>query len=340
MKSVNKFHLNIRIRFNLISIKKYNNKFKKDWDFFVHNSKYGTIFHSQKFLSYHLDKQFNDFSLMFYHEKTLVAVLPACLNTEGKKASLISHSGASFGGFIVSGASFELYEKILYVFDKYCQKNKIKKIKLIPTPSYYSNIADDLFDYISYLYNYKITEKYISHVVYLKNKNALSFFNQRKKRYLNNYLINNQNLEIKETENFENFYDLLKSNKKKFNATPTHSLTELKKLKKLFKKEFIFFSTFFKKKLIGGFLIIITSKKTSLLFYNFVKQNCPLLNVGTYQIYQSINFCIKNNLLILDLGVSHLPNNKNPLEPKLSLIKFKEQCGGLGLARNVYEKIN
>ena len=340
MKSVNKFRLNIRIRFKLISIKKYNNKLKKDWDAFVFDSKYGTIFHRQKFLSYHLDKHFNDFSLMFYQKNTLVAVLPACLGVDDKKTVVTSHSGASFGGFVVSVSCFELYEKILSAFEKYCQKNKIKKIKIIPTPSYYSNMADDLFDYTSSLYNYKIAEKYISHVIHLKNKNALSYFNQRKKRYLNNYLINNQNLKIKKTVDFEGFYDLLKTSKKQFKATPTHSLAELKKLKKLFNKEFIFFSTYYKKKLIGGFLIIITSKKSSLLFYNFVKQNCPLLSVGTYQIYQSINFCIKNNLLILDLGVSHLPNNKNPLEPKLSLIKFKEQCGGVGLTRNVYEKIN
>ena len=30
--------------------------------------------------------------------------------------------------------------------------------------------------------------------------------------------------------------------------------------------------------------------------------------------------------------------HKNPLDPKLSLIKFKEQCGGVGVMRNIYIK--
>ena len=41
---------------------------------------------------------------------------------------------------------------------------------------------------------------------------------------------------------------------------------------------------------------------------------------------------------IIDFGVSHLPNEKNPLLPKLSLIKFKEQLGCQGAIRTVYKK--
>ena len=338
MKSVNKFHLNIRIRFKLISIKKYNNKLQKIWDDFVLQSKYGTIFHNQKFLSYHIEKNFTDFSLMFYEKNILIAVLPACLINKNKKNILVSHSGASFGGFLVKKEGFDLYNKILFSFEKHCVKNKIHKLKIIPTPSYYSNKADSLFDYVSYLHDYKVSEKYISHIIYLKNKKALNCFNQRKKRYLKNFLINNPELKTEETKDFSGFYKLLKENKKKFSVKPTHSQEELKEIKKLYPEQCIFLSTCYKKKLIGGFLIIKTAQSSALLFYNFVEQKCPLSNVGTYQIYQSIKFCIKNNLTILDLGVSQLPNNKNPLDPKHSLIKFKEQCGGVGLVRSVYEK--
>ena len=338
MKSVNKFHLNIIIRFKLISIKKYNNKLQKNWDDFVKKSKYGTVFQQQKFLSYHIEKKFNDSSLMFYKQESLICVLPACLINKNNKNVLVSHAGASFGGFIVADAYFELYEKILFYFESYCKKNKIHKCKIIATPVYYAKLADNLFDYASFLGGYKISEKYISHVIYLKHKNALNYFNQRKRRYLNNSLINNQTLITEKTKDFASFYCLLKLNKKKFNTKPAHNLQELIKIKKLYSEECVFFSTYQKKQLVGGFFIIKTSKESAILFYNFVDSNCSLMNIGTYQIYQSINFCIKNNLSILDLGVSQLPNSKNPLDPKLSLIKFKEHCGGVGLMRNVYEK--
>ena len=40
----------------------------------------------------------------------------------------------------------------------------------------------------------------------------------------------------------------------------------------------------------------------------------------------------------MDLGVSQTPENKNPLEPKFSLIKFKESFGCKGSMRIAYEK--
>ena len=49
-----------------IIIKKYKNSLKKEWNNFVNQSNNGTIFHNQKFLSYHLNRKFIDHSLLFY----------------------------------------------------------------------------------------------------------------------------------------------------------------------------------------------------------------------------------------------------------------------------------
>ena len=46
----------------------------------------------------------------------------------------------------------------------------------------------------------------------------------------------------------------------------------------------------------------------------------------------------KNNCKFIDFGVSHTPEQKNPLAPKLSLIKFKEQFGARGVIRLVHKK--
>ena len=82
----------------MISIKKYRNNYSNVWDNFIKNSNNGTIFHTQKFLSYHLQRRFNDHSLLFYSEKTLVAVLPAAAISINNKLELRSHPGASYGG--------------------------------------------------------------------------------------------------------------------------------------------------------------------------------------------------------------------------------------------------
>ena len=40
----------------------------------------------------------------------------------------------------------------------------------------------------------------------------------------------------------------------------------------------------------------------------------------------------------IDFGVSHIPKSNNPLEPKFSLIQFKEQFGAAGVQRTAYYK--
>ena len=63
----------------MISIKKYNHKLQYEWDEFITNSEGGTIFHYQKFLNYHIHKNFQGCSLLFYEKEILVGVLPAAL---------------------------------------------------------------------------------------------------------------------------------------------------------------------------------------------------------------------------------------------------------------------
>ena len=48
----------------MISIQKYNNKILHLWDDFISNSNNGTIFNSQKFLSYHISRTFDDNSFI------------------------------------------------------------------------------------------------------------------------------------------------------------------------------------------------------------------------------------------------------------------------------------
>ena len=41
---------------------------------------------------------------------------------------------------------------------------------------------------------------------------------------------------------------------------------------------------------------------------------------------------------MVDFGVSHTPEARDPMAPKLSLIHFKEQFGAKGVLRVAYQK--
>ena len=60
-----------------------------------------------------------------------------------------------------------------------------------------------------------------------------SLLAKRKRRYLNNNSEFNT-LKFKESNEFDEFYKILLASKEKFKTTPTHSLEELDRLKKIF----------------------------------------------------------------------------------------------------------
>ena len=62
-----------------ITAEKYSSKNKDIWNEFIKNSKNGIFMFDRNFMDYHSDR-FIDFSLMFYEEEKLIAVMPASLH--------------------------------------------------------------------------------------------------------------------------------------------------------------------------------------------------------------------------------------------------------------------
>jgi len=81
----------------MISIKQYSVSDKVVWDDFIDNSKSPMFMFRRDFTEYHSDR-FQDFSLMFYENDKLVAVLPASIH--GKQIQ--SHGGLTYGGFFTA----------------------------------------------------------------------------------------------------------------------------------------------------------------------------------------------------------------------------------------------
>ena len=324
----------------MISIKKYNHKLQYVWDDFIEKSNNGTIFHKQTFLNYHIDRKFQNHSLLFYQKNILICVLPAALVSENKVTTLYSHPGASYGGLIYKKLNFQLSQKIIIALEKYCIKHDIAKCTLRQTPLIYHKTYSACLDYVLHLRGFVAAEHYISHYLSLNlATNPLLYLQKRKQRYIKSDFLYNDDFTFAESDQLDEFYKILKQNKKKFNTSPTHSLKELQYLLKNFNQQIKLFVSYYKHKIMGGVLLFFTTENTCLIFYNVVANNASNKNISLYQIYRCIEYCVNNAFNVLDFGVSHLPNEQNPLLPKLSLIKFKEQFGCEGAIRLVYEKI-
>ena len=324
----------------MISIKKYTEKLNNIWDDFIFKSNNGTIFHTQQFLNYHQNKKFINHSLLFFDKNILLAVLPAAVIKDSKKNILYSHPGASFGGIVyIQNLNFITYNNIISCLEQYCIKNKFDIIRLINTPNVYHQIKDDSFNYLLQWKGFVQKEIYISHYLINDFQNeTINLLNKRKQRYIKNIIQNNK-FSYKINESFDLFYPILLESKKLFKTIPTHLLEELFLLKKKFPKKIYLLLFYHNKTVVGGSILFFTTNNTALVFYNAINSKYKKDHLSTFQLYQCMRFTKNNNKKIIDFGVSHTPETKNPLDPKFSLIQFKEHFNAKGVLRIVYEKI-
>ncbi len=310
-----------------MKIIKFENKKHKDiWDQFILQSNNGTIFHLRKFLSYHIDRDFNDCSLMFCEREKIVAVFTGAIVDE----TLISHPGASFGGFVYNDVAFKDFNIIVNLLINFSSKNNLKEIKIIPPPFIYYKNYNEAMEYCLYSNNFQIEENYISSFVELyddieKNIHA------RKRRYIKK---NESLIEIKQTKNLDDFFPILIKNKLRHNTKPTHSFDELQSLINKFPSDIVLLLSYYKNKAIGGSLIFKTNQFSCILFYNMIDYKYKDLQVASIQVYKSMLWAKLEGLKYFDIGVSQL-YDKNKIIPHESLISFKEKFGAKAMIRKV-----
>jgi len=96
----------------MIRVVQYRAEYKRLWDEFVAQSKNGVFLFRRDYIEYHADR-FEDYSLLFFVDEKLVALLPA--NVKGD--SVTSHGGLTFGGVVTdsrmrAGLMLEIFDAL------------------------------------------------------------------------------------------------------------------------------------------------------------------------------------------------------------------------------------
>jgi hypothetical protein len=311
------------------------------WDDFVNNSNNGTIFHKLKFQKYHAEGRFEFHNLVFKRNNKIVALLPGYI----KDKAFISPAGASYGGPILKSCKFSAFEEVVDAFLQYCQDNQIEEIYITPPPLPYLKEEHQNLEFILEYKGFKKSKTLISNCSDLDFFNKFnsddeikSFINKKNSAALSKAYRFDCTIEI--NEDYENFYPLLLENKKKFDATPTHSLEELKNLAQLFPKEFKLFMAYNdKKEAVAGILVVACNSKSALIFYISQDYDYQEHRIVNRLLYEIILWSRKNNFHRLDIGVSVDTSHENPIEPSRNLIFFKERVANThGFTRSTFHK--
>ncbi len=305
-----------------ITVRRYQKTDFALWNQINEESKNGLFFFNRNFMEYHADR-FVDHSLLIYKKNKVIALLPA----NEREETIISHGGLTFGSLILPYSTKTT--EVLDIFNSitaYFSEKGIKKLVYKSIPSIFSRYPAEEDLYVLFRNKAQLVRRDISTVIDLKNKIEP---NENKKRLIKK--CRNLQLEIKESQQFEAYWELLSAVLKKHNTTPVHSVSEIKNLKEKFPQNIRLFTAEKESTIYAGILLFIFGKvvHTQYLASSAEGRKCGALDFLTDfltgyfhdQAYYSFGISTENNGTYLNEG----------------LIMQKESLGGRGICLDTYE---
>ncbi|GGF25505.1 GNAT family N-acetyltransferase [Flavobacterium limi] len=310
---------------NKYTVKKYTENDYKTWNDFIAQAKNATFLFHRDFMEYHKDR-FEDYSLLVFEDKRLVAVLPANKDEE----NVYSHQGLTYGSLVYKdtlklSSVIEVFKGILY----FLNSNTIQKIQIKLIPSVYHQKPSDELSYALFLSEAQLIRRDSLAVIDLSNSYILSKIRKRGvKSGINNRLI------IKEVDHFNDFWNeiLIPNLADKHQAKPVHSLEEITKLKALFPENIRQFNVYQNEVIVAG-TTIFESSNVAHSQYISGKEGKNELGGIDLLFYQLISEVFKNKRFF-DFGISNESQGRKLNE---GLSYWKESFGASSVIHDFYE---
>lgn len=241
------------------TIAEYREEFEMAWDQFVEqDSMNGTFLQTRRFLKYHPAGRFVDASYMIYDDKgKLAAVFPGCRTTKDGKNALLSHTGSTFGGLVISKSSYRANEvtEMIALLENQAKKSGFEWIEMKVSSDIFSSRSNALLRYCLFYHKYRNFEELSLYVDLAGCGNdALELLDQGKRRNVRKCIKAGITFKrLAEESEIAEFYDILCKNLRKYNKQPVHSLKELLEFKDFrLKEECGFYGALLEGKMIAG----------------------------------------------------------------------------------------
>jgi len=230
----------------MIEIKKYTVNDAQEWDLIVEKSRSGTFMHSRRYMDYHADR-FQDHSLMILRLGKLIGVFPATV----EEKVISSHGGLTFGGLLsladlCANETLEVFTKI----GGYYRNQGIKSIfiKMVPYIFHHYPCQEDL--YALFRVGANLIRRDASSVIALGEA-----FKYSKGRKWSINKAKKANVCIRRSTDPVQFHQLLSNALRKFDAIPTHSVSELTLLMSRFPDNISLFEATISNDILAGAII-------------------------------------------------------------------------------------
>jgi len=312
----------------MIDVQRYEKKYKPLWDEFITKSKNGVFLFYRDYMEYHSDR-FTDFSLIFFDNNRVVAVMPANI----KEDIVFSHGGLTFGG-IVSDQKMRT-PMMLEIFDilkEYLETEGVKRViyKAIPHIYHIHPAEEDL--YALFRHNAKLIRRDVSSAIFMREKLPFD-----KKRRWGVKKGKNAGLTIKRSYDFETFMAIEKENLiKKYGVKPTHTAAEIRLLANRFPENIKLFAAYKSDEMVAGTIIYESNKKVAHAQYIAASDKGRKLYALDTIFDYLINEYYRDKVEYFDFGISTERNGKFL---NVGLISQKEEFGARAVTYDFYELV-
>ena len=242
-----------------------------------------------------------------------------------KDNNFLSPFSAPFGGFSFKDDQIQIQkiEDSLIELDKYCQKNKIKSIKIVLPPLFYNQTFiskliscanRDNFQYeidLNYSFNSeKFNDKYIEKILWVNSRRNLN-------------IAQKQNFIFKRCDNLNEFktaYDIIKQNRQLRGFPLRMSFDQVLKTIKIINCDS--FLLYFDQKIIASAIVFHVAKEVVQVIYwgdlpkYYDKKTMNFLSYKIFEYYKN------SGIKIIDIG----PSTEKGI-PNYGLCEFKESIG-------------
>ncbi|HET8884826.1 MAG TPA: GNAT family N-acetyltransferase [Salinimicrobium sp.] len=304
---------------------KYNSDYFSAWNEFISRSKNATFLFHRDFMEYHKDR-FEDYSLLVFEKKKLVALFPA--NRVG--ADLFSHRGLTYGGLLLP-SEIKL-EKTLHIFKsllEFIASEGFEKIQLKLMPKIYHAIPSDEMDYLLFLTEAKLVKREVSAAIGIFSKLKI-----QKNRIEGVKKAENAGLVIKEEKNFNRFWNeiLIPNLADKHRANPVHSSEEIRLLAEIFPMNIRQFNVFKNEKIVAGATIF---ESENVAHVQYISGNEEKQTLGSLDfLFEHLINEVFQNKKYFDFGTS---NEEAGKKLNSGLMFWKECYGARSISQDTYE---
>jgi hypothetical protein len=309
----------------MFDIVRYTPEHKAEWNGFVAQSKNGTFLFDRNYMDYHSDR-FQDYSLMFYKEGRLYALMPA-----NKKGDVFqSHAGLTYGGLVMDAKTTAAHTVTLFQeLNDYLRADGFHRIlyKCIPWMYHQMAAEEDLYA-MARTCDARLQERDLGTVII--QRNAIRWERVRRRALKRAF---EAGITVERSTDFAGFWQVLCDNlARTYNAKPVHSLQEILLLHARFPQNIVLYVAKKDGAILAGMVLYVSNQVARAQDSSASPLGKQLGAIDI--IYDRVIHRDYAHLPYFEVGTSALGNTNVINE---SLVFQKEGFGGRGICFDRYE---